>query len=113
MRILDRIYLQKINGNIPALLDNIDEQWPIILHHHYVKEQQKLYIDNIKKKSNVNNYIFITCDFAENYALIDQCEVQSAHWNQQQVTIFTIHIKIGDSHRNLAAISDYDTAFVY
>ena len=79
MRILGRIHLQEINGNIPALLDNIDEQWPLILHHHYVKEQQKLYLDKIKKKSNINNYIVIICDFAENYTLIAQREVQSAH----------------------------------
>jgi hypothetical protein len=116
VRTLGKINLQEIHGELGTLIDNIDEQWPMLIHHHFIKDQQKLYIDNIKKKSDENDYVVITCDFAENYTLVAKREIQSAHWNHQQVTIFTIHIKIGQSHINLAAISDYlnhDTAFVY
>ena len=116
VRISNKIHLQEMNGDMPTLLDNIDDQWPIILKHHYVKDQQRLYIDDVKKKSNDHSYVVVTCDFAENYTLVAQREIQSAYWSHQQVAIFTIHIKIGDSHINLAAISDYlnhDTAFVY
>ena len=111
-----KVHLQEINRNLATLLDNIDEQWPVILHRHYIKNQQKLYIDNIKQKSNESDYIVISCDFAENYTLTAQREVQSTQWNRQQAAIFTIHIKIGDSHVNLSIVSDYlshDTAFVY
>jgi hypothetical protein len=55
-------------------------------------------------------------DFAENYTFVRQREVQAAHWNNQQATVFTIHIKIGQRHKNIVIISDYmhhDTAFVY
>ena len=56
-------------------------------------------------------------DSSENYTFLCQKEVQAAaHWNSSQVTVFTIHIKVGQSHKNMAIISDYmhhDTAFVY
>jgi hypothetical protein len=116
VRASGKVNLQEISGNIATLLDKIDDQWPVILHHHYVKEQQKQYINEIKKKSNDKDYLVITCDFAENYTLVAQREVQSAHWNQQQVAIFTIHVKVGDLHLNIAGISDYldhDTVFVH
>lgn len=112
----NKVRLHEIKSNVPALLDSIDELWPIILHHHNVYIQQKLYINNLKKNSNENDYVVITCDFAENYTIIAQREVQSAHWSQQQVTIFTVHIKVGENHINLSIISEYlthDTAFVY
>ena len=90
--------------------------WSSILRHHYVYDQQKLFINNFKKCSNQNDYLVVTCDFAENYTIFAQREVQSAHWSQHQVTIFTVHIKISESHANLSIISEYldhDTAFVY
>ncbi|UJR29587.1 hypothetical protein I4U23_010804 [Adineta vaga] len=49
------------------------------------------FIDEIKKKSYDKDYAVITSDFAVNYTLVAQREVQSAHWNQEQVAIFTIH----------------------
>ena len=50
------------------------------------------------------------------YSFLRQREVQSAHWNNQQATLFTVHIKIGTEHQNMAIISNYmrhDTAFVH
>ena len=51
-----------------------------------------------------------------NYTLIRQREVQQGFFSQHQVTLFTIHLIIGQEHRNLAIISDHmehTTAFVY
>ena len=45
-----------------------------------------------------------------------QREVQQGFFSQHQVTIFTVHLTIGQQHRNLAIISDcmeHPTAFVY
>jgi hypothetical protein len=55
-------------------------------------------------------------DFAENFTLIIQKEIQSAYWNQKQVTIYTVVINVGANHRNMVIISDrmvHDTTFVY
>ncbi|CAF4054315.1 unnamed protein product, partial [Rotaria sp. Silwood1] len=116
VRTLGKMNLQETQGDVSTLLDTIDEQWSVLLFHHFVKNQQKLYIDRIKKASSEKDYIVITCDFAGNYTLAAQREIQSAHWSKQQASLFTIHIKIGESHINLAIISNYlnhDTAFVY
>ena len=51
-----------------------------------------------------------------NYTLIRQREVQQGFFSQHQVTLFTIHLTIGQEHRNLAIISDYmehTTSFVH
>ncbi|CAF1546445.1 unnamed protein product [Adineta ricciae] len=116
IRTSGKVSLQETSGSMATLLSKIDEQWAVILYHHHVKEQQKYFIHEIKQRSSDQDYVVITCDFAENYTLVAQREVQSAHWNQQQVAIFTIHVKIGDLHLNVAAISDYlnhDTVFVH
>ena len=87
-----------------------------ILRHHYVYNQQKLFINDLEKYSNENDYLVVTCDFAENYTIFAQREVQSAYWSQHQVTIFTVHIKIGESHTNLSIINEYldhETTFLY
>ena len=58
----------------------------------------------------------VQIDFAEIYAFLRQREIQAAHWNNQQATLCTIHIKIGSEHKNMVVISDYmrhDTAFVH
>ncbi|CAF3815158.1 unnamed protein product [Rotaria sp. Silwood1] len=114
VRVSGKVSLQEISGNIATLLGKIDEQWPVILHHHYVKEQQKQYINEIKKKSNDKDYVVITCDFAENYTLVAQREVQSAHWNQQQVAIFTIHsgAELLHNHAHLTISLDKEQFFL-
>ncbi|CAF4040399.1 unnamed protein product [Rotaria sp. Silwood1] len=116
VRTLGKIHLQEIHSDESTLIGTIDDQWPVLLYHHFLKDQQKSYIDSIKKQSNDNDYVVVTCDFSENYILVAQREVQSAHWSTQQASLFTIHIKIGKSQANLAIISNYlnhDTAFVY
>ena len=55
-------------------------------------------------------------DFAENYKFVRQRAPQSAHWNTDQATLFTIHFKIGTEHRCMVIISDYmshDSKFVW
>ena len=116
IRTLGKVSLQETSGSMATLLSKIDEQQTVILYHDHVQEQQKCFIHEITQRSSDQDYVVVTCDFAENYTLVAQREVQSAHWNQQQVAIFTIHVKIGDAHLNVAAISDYlnhDTVFVH
>ena len=46
-------------------------------------------------------------DFAQNFALSSQREVQSAHFDKLQATVFTTLVVIGSEHRNFVIISDY------
>ena len=64
----------------------------------------------------MKTFVVAQIDFSMNYALMRQREVQQGLFSQHQVTIFTVHITIGQQHRNLAIISDcmeHSTAFVY
>jgi hypothetical protein len=111
-----KVDLQDIRGTIGSLLTAIDDRWPSFLVHSYCNREQRASIENLRKQSSDQTYIVAQIDFAENYTFVRQREVQSAHWNNQQATIFTIHLKIGQLHRNIAVISDYmhhDTIFVY
>ena len=99
-----------------VFLDDLDEVWPQFLLHHYTTIQQRDYIQKIKEESSEKGTAVVQIDFAENYDFISQNEIQSAHWGHEQATIFTIYIKMGSGHRNLAVISDYmhhTTEFVH
>ena len=48
------------------------------------------------------------------YTLICQHEVQQGFFSQHQATLFTIHLTIGNEHRDLAILSiEHITSFVY
>lgn len=111
-----KVDLHQIRGAVASLLDEIDDKWSSFLVHSYLNREQRNYINDLKAKSNYSSYTVVQMDFAENYTFLRQREVQAAHWNNQQATLFTVHIKIGNEHKNMVIISDYmrhDTAFVH
>ncbi len=111
-----KVDLHHIRGAITSLLDEIDEQWKAFLLHSYYNREQRTYINDIRLQSSDTSFVVVQLDFSENYSIIRQREVQAAHWNNLQATLFTIHVTIGTSHKNVVIISDYmhhDTAFVY
>ena len=84
--------------------------------HSYINREQRTYINELRIKSSCLSYAVVQTDFAENYTFLRQREVQAAHWNNRQATLFTVHIKLGNEHKNMVIISDYmrhDTAFVH
>lgn len=111
-----KIDLQSINGSINSLMEEIDRQWSAFLSHWYITREQTKYIKAIRLNSSESSFLVAQMDFAENFSILRQREVQSYHWSNQQVTIFTVHLKIGSINKNLVLISDYmshNTAFVY
>ena len=47
-------------------------------------------------------------DFSENASIVNQNEIQSAHWYHQQVVIFTGHIRVNQNVKDsFAIVSDY------
>ena len=105
-----------MTGSFQALLEAIDNLWPNFITHSYYTHEQRDYITFIKEKSSITTFAVIQLDFAQNFPLITQREIQSAYYSRQQATILTAYIKVGEEHRNMAFISDYlahDTRFVY
>lgn len=111
-----RTELQRHTTSITTFLEKFDSLWDKFLIHQYVTIAQREFIKKIKTESSENGTAVVQIDFAENFTLFSQSAVQSSYWSQKQVTIFTVHIKMGSGHRNLVFISNYmthTTEFVY
>lgn len=83
----------KKNGTLIDLLNYIVNLSPQFLRHSFVKREQSdgfNKIDRVRVKGDkFINESLIQIDFAENFICEAQDEVQSAHWNQRQLTLFT------------------------
>ena len=101
-----RTELQRNTTSIATMLDKIDCLWPKLLIHHFYTIEQRDYIKLMKEESSENGTTVVQLDFAQNFALFSQTAVQSTYWTQQQATIFTVHVKMGKGHHNLAFISN-------
>ena len=86
-----RISKLEMNGTVKDLYDHISFMSIKFLHHCRIKRQQaKSYQSDKALASDKDSKIAVLqMDFAENYSCFAQDEVQSAHWNQNQVTLFT------------------------
>ena len=115
-KVNNKFDLQQVIGSVDSLLTDVEERWPAFLLHTYCNRQQRDYIKEIRSQSSEKTFIVAQIDFSMNYTLIRQREVQQGFFSQHQATLFTIHVTIGQEHRNLAIISNYmehTTAFVY
>lgn len=87
--------LQKVleNGLASELARHILNMYPSFLLHVYIKhEQARAYKE---ERALITNAVLSThksllqIDISENFTCISQDEIQSAHWHQNQVTLFT------------------------
>jgi len=73
--------------------------------HFFVKRRQSEYFEELKKNVRGDTAV-LQMDFAENYSIILQDEIQSAHWQHSQVTIFTCCIWLKGEIKSYVVISD-------
>ena len=57
--------------------------------HIFVKNKQANYFQDNHNRSHSKHHVNIQIDYSENAAIVEQDEVQSAHWYHKQVTVFT------------------------
>lgn len=86
---------------INELHDNTDK----FKLHFFVKNVQSDYFQT-EKQNLTDEKAIVQIDFAENYGLISQDEIQSAHWCHGQVTLFTCCIWMKDKLHSVIIISD-------
>lgn len=91
---------------LQTCISELQEQLPAFLIHTFIKRKQSAHFEAEKAKAN-GQHVVLQVDFAENYAIIQQNEIQSGHWNHEQVTIFTgcAHVGKGDV-KSYAIVSD-------
>lgn len=115
-KVNNKFDLQQITGSVDSLLTEIEDRWDVFLLHVYCNRQQRGYIKNLREKSSHKTFLVAQIDFSMNYTLVRQREVQQGFFSQHQVTLFTIHLTVGQEQRNVAIISNYmehTTLFVY
>lgn len=108
-------------GAISDALAKLEEKIPSFQQHVFIKRKQSLYFEE-----TLNNLTEEECairvDFAENYSCSYQDEIQTAHWGQEQVTLFTVSVwtkakSNSDSYVIVSEDTDHDkkslTAFLW
>jgi hypothetical protein len=75
--------------------------------------------DSLEEKNVREESICVDMDFAENYEIIHSIEIQSDHWQHQQVTLYIVitHFKVkaawtSEAHIFVSSDRSHDTFFV-
>ena len=78
------------------------------LPHCFVKRKQEesYQSDKVEAQNPESTIMMLQMDYAENYSCSAQDEVQSAHWNQAQVTLYTSVSWFRDKILSQVIISD-------
>ena len=93
-------------GVVEEVVDELQNQLPVFLKHDFIKQQQSRCFQQIKSKVDKYNGL-LQMDFSENYTATYQDEIQSAHWHQKQVTVFTAVIWVNQNDcKSYAVVSD-------
>ena len=104
-------YLQQTEneGSTTDAFNELAMQLPKFLWHSFVKEKQALSYNDAKTKSMMpdSTSCVLQMDFAENFTCQSQDEIQSAHWNQNQITLFTVMVYHRGENLSLVIVSDY------
>lgn len=79
--------------------------FPKFKKHFFINRVQSQHFQNIKEIL-VDDEVIIQIDFAENFAIFSQDEIQEAHFSYSQVTIFTVCVWTKGSTKTFSIISD-------
>ena len=83
----------EIIGTVDDAFKSLSRQLKPFLLHTYVKRKQAAVFSKLVSSCDGES-IVLQVDFSENATIASQREIQSAHWNHSQATIFTAHIWI-------------------
>ncbi|KAJ4430728.1 hypothetical protein ANN_19319 [Periplaneta americana] len=92
------------SGPVSEVITEIKKQLPKFMFHCYVKNTQSEEFELQKERTPESGVLQI--DFAENYSIVYQDEIQSAHWSHAQVTLFTACAWIGGNKISYTIVSD-------
>jgi len=100
-----QINLCTANATFSGLISVLETKLPSFKTHFFVKRVQQEYFQKIKANLKPTE-LAIQIDFAENYRLANQNEIQSAHFTYRQARIFTCVAWLAGSTKSFAVISD-------
>ncbi|CAF1437694.1 unnamed protein product [Rotaria sordida] len=92
-------------GTVQNCINILQTKINPFLFHVFIKRQQSNFFEMLKKDVT-DKKCLLQVDYAENYSIIEQNEIQSAHWSRKQLSIFTAHVWSQSKTYPLAIISD-------
>jgi hypothetical protein len=94
----------KKTGSTTELLEQLKNDLPAFKYHHFIKRKQAATFQTLRSSATT----VLQVDYAENFTIQDQDQIQSAHWLHRQVSIFTAVAWLPDNTiKCFAIISDY------
>lgn len=106
----NRIEKQKVDGSLSDLIAHVVALSPQFLKHSYVKrEQAEMFNSHDRPRASNEEFsleALLQVDFAENFVCESQDEVQSAHWNQRQLSCFTSALYYNESFQSKVYVSN-------
>ena len=104
----DRIIKNELSGTVHELYKYTETTVKSFLPHCFVKRKQEesYQSDKVEAQNPESTIMMLQMDYAENYSCSAQDEVQSAHWNQAQVTLYTSVSWFRDKILSQVIISD-------
>ena len=97
-----------ITGTVEECFLELKVQVCPFLLHTYVKRKQSASFKSLVKECDGSSVV-LQVDFSENATIASQREIQSAHWNHGQATLFTAHAWIkhdGSDTCSMVIVSD-------
>ena len=85
-----RVVKAETSGTLKECFEELQQQLEFFLVHTFIKRRQNEHFERMKSAVD-GKQIVVQVDFAENYAILEQNEIQSAHWCHDQVTVFTAY----------------------
>ena len=83
-----RVHQVFIPGTALQCAQQLEQKTPQYLWHVFVKRKQSVYFEDMKENGG-DQTVICQIDYAENFTIHDQDQIQSAHWSLKQVSIFT------------------------
>lgn len=92
-------------GTVLEAIETLRSKLPNFMLHVFIKREQS-HCFQTKLLSIAHGSAVIQIDFSENYTLQHQGEIQSAYWNQSQLTIFTVCVWMHAEKKSIVFVSD-------
>lgn len=98
------------NGKLGVLIAHLAAISSHFLKHSFIKREQAETFNSYDRPRALNQEFSLEAvlqiDFAENFVCVNQNEVQTAHWNQRQLTLFTSALYYNDKIQSKVYVSN-------
>ena len=79
------------SGSVDEAMLLLQSKVEYFLFHVYIKREQSKYFEKLKTEVT-DEQVVLQVDFAENFNMKEQDEIQKAHWNTKSLSIFTAFV---------------------